>query len=123
MKRIVGVKFTNSGNSTIYAFFTDIDSLAINDDVVVDTQFGLSLGKIVETNKMKASNCTKWVITKVDLTEHKARLAREASLAEIESKLNARMKEIEKEMAFRIIAEKDSVMAKLLKEYQKLKGE
>jgi hypothetical protein len=64
-----------------YDFKTDLD-LKVDDPVVCDTARGYSVGKVVGfvENSTKATN---WIVQKVDVEGHQARLKLEMELAEM----------------------------------------
>lgn len=61
-----------------YAYMTDIDDIAVNDTVVVDSpNNGLTLVKVVSVEETAegVEKATKWIVDKVDVTAHKKRMA------------------------------------------------
>lgn len=119
---IIGVKFNDYSYSKEYDFKYDKDDLKVGDTVVVDTQHGLQLAKVTTVIKLavgeRYDKATKWVVQKVDLTEHEARLEREKKAKEIKKQLEARRKKLEEIAVYQLLAEKDPEMAKLLEEYK-----
>ena len=114
MAKVVSVKFDGYAYKT-YDFFTDLE-LKVGDVVVVDTQNGLQVAEVVDVD-VDSSKATKWVVDKVDMEAHKARIEREKRLKEITQKMEARRKKLEKFEVYRMLAEKDDEMAELLKQY------
>jgi predicted GTPase len=121
--KIASVTFIHY-NMKSYDFFTDIEDLKAGDTVVVDTQNGLQLAKVdmVYTEKTPG-RATKWVVAKVDLSAHEARLEREKKAAELRKKLEARRKKLEEIAVYRMLAEQDPEMAEILKEYEEVVGQ
>ncbi|MEW5952657.1 MAG: DUF4326 domain-containing protein [Bacillota bacterium] len=84
IKQIVQVSF--AGNlSYLYDFFTDLD-LQEGDPVVCDTVRGYSVGKavgFVETS----TKATNWIVQKVDVEGHRARMKERRAAKELEELL------------------------------------
>ena len=73
-KRIVQVAF--AGNyEVVYDFFTDL-LVQVGDPVVCDTARGYSIG-VVAGFVGQSNKAVKWIVQRVDVEGHKARLERE----------------------------------------------
>jgi uncharacterized protein (DUF1919 family) len=101
-----------------YDFKTDLD-LKEGDLVVCDTARGYNVGQVVGI-KESSKSATKWIVCKVDLEAHQKRLEHEKKLAEIKAKMEQRRKKLESLQIYRMLAQEDPEMAKLLKEYEEL---
>lgn len=77
--KIVSVKFNNAySQEKSYAYMTDIDDIAVNDLVVVESPSrGLTIVEVVSVQETAEGieKATKWVVDKIDVTAHKKRLA------------------------------------------------
>lgn len=102
-----------------YDFKNDIEVLAIGDMVVVDTVNGVAVATVVGIKDI-SKTATKWVIQKVDLDAHKARLAQDKIVIELKAKMEARRKELEEVNIYRILAKEDNSMAELLAQLDQL---
>lgn len=116
------IDFGRYSNIKSYQFLTDIMDLKTGDCVVVDTRNGPTVAYVIEYNShsVLGHNKLKWVIQKVDMTNHNQRLTKEKKLNEIRDKMEMRRKEIEEMQLFKLLAQEDEDMEKLLKEYQDL---
>lgn len=123
----VGIKFHENPNaehrfsiSKIYSFLTNLE-LRGNDWVVVDTQYGYTVGYVATPpyfkNTIKGVNANKWVIQKVDLEAHRKRVLEDAKRAEVMEQIHTRMKEIREEEIIKEMATKHPDLQKLLEEY------
>lgn len=121
---VIGVKFDDFPYSKEYDFKYDKDDLKVGDVVVVDTSRGLQVAKVTTITKLAAgetySKATKWVIQKIDLTEHNARLERERKAAELKKQLEARRKQLEDIAIYEVLAKEDPKMAELLEQYKEV---
>lgn len=111
------------GASKDYVFKCDID-VQEGDLVVCETARGYGVGKVVgeEVRESRRKIASAWIVSKIDLTAHKARLEKEKRMAEIKSKMLERKKSLDEDAMFRLLAKDDTAMADLLKEYDELKG-
>lgn len=117
VKAIVVVEF-DSGYKH-YDFKNDIAGLVVGDKVVVDASPGISVATVVGFKDVSKA-ATKYIIQKVDLDTHKARLEKDKKLAEIKAKMEKRRKELQEIEIYQILAKEDSDMAKLLEEFTAL---
>lgn len=116
------INFGEYNNAKSYQFLTDIMDLRVGDCVVVDTRNGPTVAYVIEYNShsVLGHDRLKWVIQKVDMSNHNQRLVKEKKLNEIRTKMETRRKEIEEIQLFKLLAQEDKDMEKLLKEYQDL---
>lgn len=124
MAKVVNVIIDNGWNNKVYRFKTGIETLEAGDKLVVDTANGLVIGTVKDYVEDYAK-ATKWVIQKIDLTEHEERVERSRRIKEVKRQLTLRRKEIEEQEVMKLLAAKDESFAKLLNELNQLqeKGE
>jgi hypothetical protein len=95
--KIVQVKFANANghvyNSGLYAYYTNLDlkegDLAVVHVSAKDAFGGYKVVKVASTEESVSGilNAHKWIISKVDVEAHEARMEREKRRAIIEAKL------------------------------------
>ena len=120
-KTIAVVRFIEGYNTTKYDFFNDVEDLAKDDLVVVDTVNGYSLAKVVEFKETSAK-ATKWIVQKVDTAAHKARLEKQAAIKALRHKMEQRRKQIQDVQVYALLAQSDPEMAEMLKQFLALEG-
>lgn len=102
----------------MYDFFTDLELVA-GDAVVCDTVRGLAIGEVIDVvNTSKKAN--KWVVQKIDMSQHESRLAREKRIKELQAQMEDRRKNLEQEAIYAMLAKEDAEMSAMLKEYKDL---
>jgi hypothetical protein len=94
-------------NNIHYSFKTDNDHQEY-EKLVVESENGLG---IVTVHRMaeyehEIKRATKWVVCKIDLTEHKARIERENKKQVLLSEMAQLHKKLEKETLYEMMAEK-----------------
>lgn len=117
-KKVVGVRFDSYGK--IYEFHTDLDLVA-GDLVVCDNATGFTVGTVIGYKEGR-SLARKWIVQKVDLVSHNARLEREKKAANVRAKMELRRKKLEEREVYMLLAKEDEVMRELLAEYDQLNG-
>lgn len=108
-----------------YSYFTDLEDLDWQDTVVVETRYGIKTAvfmNYVDTDSVAAEKASAWIIQKVDLEGLDEKKAKQKRLQEIKTKLLERKAKIEERQIFELMAQSDSQMANLLKEYDQLLG-
>jgi sulfate adenylyltransferase subunit 1 (EFTu-like GTPase family) len=115
----VGVQF--KGHPTEYIFSTDIE-LKVGDMVVCDTRYGLSIGEVInlEVSEEQALKSCKWIVQRIDMAAHEARLEKVKRVGDIKRKMNNRKKKLEEEAIYAWMAKEDKEMAALWAEYKEL---
>ncbi len=106
-----------------YSYFTDIEDLDWEDVVVVETRYGIKTAifmNYIESDNPAANKANAWIIEKVDTSELENKKARMRKLQDVKNKLMERKAKLEERRIFEIMAQTDSVMDDLLKEYDKL---
>ena len=121
---VVEVKFSNraskwQGDSdSVYSFNSDLKDLNVGDLVVCDCSTGYTIGSVVSIAQIDTSGRTsRWLVQKLDLTRHSERLALAKKQKELRGLMDLRRKQLEDEALYRMMAERDPEMAKLIAEY------
>jgi hypothetical protein len=121
---VIGVKFDDAPYSKEYDFKYDKDDLKVGDMVVVDTVNGLQVAKVSTIIKLAVGEsydkAKKWVVQKIDLAEHNARLEREQKIADLKKQLEARRKMLEDIAIYEMLAKEDPKMSELLNMYKEV---
>lgn len=118
---IIGVKFKN--NPKQYAF-NCYEELQVGDLVVVDTQYGFSIGEVSELNITISNNLPlgelREVVNKVDTTAFFERKARAERMKELKKKMDKRVKELQNIAVYEVLAKEDPDLADMLAEFKSL---
>lgn len=132
-KLLVNVKFSNrfnefsgSGTGKEYIFVSH-DEVEVDDHVVVDTQYGLALGTVSSIAErlprgMNIGNL-KEVVVKVDLSAFNARKMKQEKLAELKAAMDKKVKELQHQAIYEMLAEKNPSLKQMLDEYKQLQGD
>lgn len=116
---------SNETGDKKYSYFTDLEDLDWQDTVVVETRYGIKTAvfmNYVDTDSVAAEKASAWIIQKVDLEGLEEKKVKQKRLQEIKTKLIERKAKIEERQIFELMAQSDSQMANLLKEYDQLLG-
>jgi len=113
----VHVQFPSSCKN--YVYLTDL-KLAVGDQVIVDTSNNGAVVATVSAVDVNVNVATRWVVSKVDLTEHRKRVVKLAKLAALRERLEARRAQLEDVTVYAQLAEKDCEMARLWHEFCEL---
>lgn len=120
-KSFVKVCFRTYGQDNDYSGreyeFGTYQKLEVNDFVVVDTQNGMQIAKVVQVDTA-GEHSNKLVVCKIDLKQHEELVQKEKAKSELEAKMEARLKESVKLETFKKIAESDPEMKKLVEEFE-----
>lgn len=104
-----------------YNYLTDIENLKEGDLVVVHARDDFELARFVcYDNSVEEKEITKWIISKVDLSMHYARIARKEKMKAIKEKLEAERKKTEELQIYEILAAANPEIRKLLDELKEL---
>lgn len=106
-----------------FSFFADPDlELFDGDIVVVDADGAPTVGRVVnkDLSAMDLARASKWVIGRVDMSAHEARLAAERQLQALKVKMEAKVKNFEQNHKYLLMAQQDPEMAKMYVEMQKI---
>ncbi len=113
----------NEWSAKSFVFFMDPTvELKSGDFVVVDSDGAPTVALVVakELSAMDLARCSKWVIGRIDMTAHKQRLEQERVLKEMENKMDQKVKNIEKNTKYIMLAAQDPEMARMYNEMRKL---
>lgn len=99
-----------------YDFLSFMTDLKAGDLVVVETQYGYSIAKFVGYTAAPKVNPSKYIITSVDLTKFKEQKKQAEKVKELESKIESRMKLVNRRKVYEQLAEHDETMKALLAE-------
>jgi hypothetical protein len=117
------VKFHESSKE--YTYRTDLD-LEKGDLVVVSSPHsGYAVVTVIDVSGLTQSQrsmATKWIVQKVDITEHLARLERQKLAQEIRNKLQSKKEQVEELLIYKRLAESDPSINALLKQLEELEG-
>jgi hypothetical protein len=101
-----------------YDFITDID-LKKGDWVVTDSSNGYTVAEVIAIKELTTKS-KRWIVCKIDVTAHKAKMQKEQEISKIRAKLETRRKALQDIEVYNILAQKDEEMAKLLEEYNSM---
>ena len=122
--KLAGVSFVDGRNQdTIYTYAMYDEELAVGDMVVVKTgHHGLAVAKIVTFDKESLGKvrCDREIICKVDMSAYEERKEKAARVAEIKLEMDAKVKELQSQVIYELLAEKDQTLKTLLDEYRTL---
>lgn len=123
----VKVKFSATGaqrgTNTEYAYLCDIPGVAVGDHAVVDTPSnGLTIVKVTQVGDTvdSVAKANKWIVDKVDVSAHKARLARIERKKLLEAQLEQALAEELRKDRYARLAQADAGLAALVAEYNQL---
>ena len=122
--KVVGIQFLDddeSGKKYMYALYDA--TLQVGDTVVVKTgHHGLGLGKIVslEDDRRSEVRYGREIICKVDMAAYEERREKAHKLAELKSKMDAKVQQLQQTAIYELLSEKDPELAALLAEYKGL---
>lgn len=107
----------------MYKFKTNISGLKQGDFVVVETAKGFSVAVFVRYDPILdglKDDQIKYVVCKVDMELYNAEKKADQRKKEIQMEIQQRKAQIEERLMMEMLAEKDPVVADLLKEYESL---
>ena len=122
--RSVGVKFRDSNpnwssHNRVYNYLVDGFEFEVGDQaVVLAPSSGLTLVEVVSVSSQPEG--TKYIVDKVDLSAHKARLEKAELKAKLMKELAARKNQIDENRILDIYAKEDKAFAELLSQYRSL---
>ena len=126
MVSTVAVKFkgykSRHGQGPDYHYLSDLD-LKVGDNVIVDSPTEGYVVVIVTKlcGSLETSKATKWIVQKVDDTEHKHREELRRQRAVIEAKLKAIEKQYESSQKYAYLAAISPEAASLIKELESIR--
>ena len=99
--------------------FLCYDEVSIGDLVVVDTVNGFLLGRVTDLEgSLPDSKVLKEVVAVVNEEPYKTRQAIAERKKELKKKMDARVKKLQAEAIYRLLAKEDHELADLLTEYE-----
>lgn len=115
------------GTPKKYNFQTSILDMVKGDKVVVDTVNGLVIAEFDSYDELGfgetgAKVPSKWVVQKIDVTAHNARVEAAAKAIKIKAMMEARRRKSEEITVYAILAQEDPEMKALLDEYNLVNG-
>lgn len=109
-------KYTNTKTYEYANFDPDLN---VGDVCVVKSaHHGLGIAKVIEIVDTKDVVTQREIIAKVNVDAYKERLANRAKAAELKTKMQERVKQLQDIALYKMMAENDATMSELLKEYQ-----
>lgn len=121
MTLVAAIKFTgNNYYDKTYHFKTNIPDLEKGDSVVVDSNNSLQVGTFY--GYVSNTNVQKWVIQKVDLSEHNARIKVKRDAEQLLHKMKTRVKNYDELDIIHKLAHNDPYLQELLESYQSKLG-
>lgn len=123
-QRTVAVQFKHKYDldewgSKEYHYYTLMGDLQEGDLVVVETQHGYAVAKVVRY-LTESNQAYRYIIQKVDLTEHENHLEKEMKLSFIQAEIEERAEAIRKRKELEILAEGDEKLKSLIASMDKL---
>ena len=122
--RVAMCKFLQGTNTTKkYSFALFDSSISLDDCVLCDTANGYGVAKIVDIKAQEeyvGATVTKEIICKVDFTDFNNRIETRKKKEAIKKTMDKMIKENQEVVLYKMLAESNPDMAKLLEEYQSL---
>lgn len=116
------VKFGKGTFDKAYNYLTDIENLKEGDLVVVHARDDFELAYFVcYDESVEEKETTKWITSRVDLSQHYARIARREKMKAIKEKLEAERKKTEELQIYEILAAANPAIRQLLDELKELR--
>lgn len=122
---IAKIKFIDNcyNSSKTYEYANFDPDLKVGDICVVKSaNHGFGIAKIEEILEQNDIVTQREIVAKVDTEAYKERVANRAKAAELKAKMQERVKQLQDIALFKMMADSDSTMSELLKEYQDVTG-
>ena len=121
--RVANVQFIEGNNTDCKYRYACYDPSIVEGDICVvkSAHHGLGIAKVagfVDTTE----ELTREIVCKCDFSDYNKRVENRKRMAELKDMMNARAKQLQDIALFQMLSEKDSDMASMLAEYQKLMG-
>lgn len=105
-----------------YAYFTDIEGIAVKDLVVVPVNASAAMDsfkiatvtKVIGLTHGQMERATKWIVQKVDTQAYFERIKKQELIQEIKNQLHKRIEEMREIVLFQQLAGSDPVIKELL---------
>ena len=116
------INFISGSNTDVPYTYAAYEDYAEGDYVVVHTgHHGMAIAKVksmgAEDDKVEYG---REIICKIDMTTYNDRKARAKRKAELKSKMEAKVKELQETAIFEMLAKEDAGLAEMLKEFKEL---
>lgn len=115
------INFISGSNTDVPYAYAAYEDYTEGDYVVVNTgHHGMAIAKV---NSLYADDKVEYgreIICKVDMTAYNDRKARAKRRAELKSKMEAKVKELQETAIFEMLAKEDAGLAEMLKEFKEL---
>lgn len=118
----VGVSFPER-DTAVYVYALYQDDVEVGDTVVVNTgHHGLAVAKIatLDDSKLGKVRYNREVVCKIDLTAYEERKQRMTRAAELKQAMDAKVKEMQNQAIYEMLAEKDPALKAMFNEYKTL---
>ena len=122
---IAKIKFIDNcyNNSKTYEYANFDPDLNVGDVCVVKSaHHGFGIAKVEEIVERNDIITQREIVAKVDTDAYKERVANRAKAAELKSKMQERLKQLQDIALYKMMAENDPTMSEMLKEYQDIVG-
>ena len=118
--RIALVKFLEGTNTDKTYEYACYDYTIEENDccVVMSAHHGIGVGQVVKLMPKDDRKITREIICKADFTEYQIRCDKRKAKAELEKKMKQRAAELQELSLYKMLAEHDTEMKDLLKEYE-----
>lgn len=120
--RVVGVKFLDNTNGTIYPYACYDQSVEVGDICVVKSaHHGFGIAEVVEHNILTKADITREIVCKCDFSEYHRREATRKRMDELKELMQKRADALQELVLFEMLAKNDPAMTSMLNEYNTLK--
>lgn len=119
--KLVNVKFFSKVDEEYSDgyIFQDKIGVKVDDVVLVDTQYGVSLAYVTEVDVKTVLNITKEIIEIIECKYYET-IKREKRAKELKKEMKSKIKKLDELEMFEYYAERDGEFAKIFKEYNEL---
>lgn len=121
---IAKIKFLNNSiGTTTYEYANFDPELKVGDICVVKSaHHGFGIAKVEEIVEQTDIITQREIVAKVNMDAYNERLDNRAKAAELKVKMQERVKQLQDIALYKMMAESDSTMSEMLKEYQSIMG-
>ena len=121
--KVATIKFLEGTNTNKTYYYALYDAMSVGDKVVVKSgHHGFGIAEIVniENENHNKVEYGREIICYIDFSSYEGRINKSKRLAHIKAQMNEKVKEIQKNAIYEILAEKDESLRSLLDEYKSL---
>ncbi|RGD73842.1 hypothetical protein [Anaerofustis stercorihominis] len=111
--------FCEDFTEKIYDFKCYDENVDIDDLVLVDTQYGVAVGKVVNF-RLDGSNAKKEVICKCDTTDFNFRKNKREELKTLKEKMDMKVKNLQELAVYEMLSKEDKELSDLLDKYKEI---